>query len=256
MFGLGGAKTVYPIKGTHKFGNLILGFIFLAAGGALFLYAIYEAWVTYQTIGPALVWNNFWSPALAGIILGLLSLIYFWGAYSNWHKAIVLYQNGIACNDRKGLRAWRWDEIASITAAITRHYTNGVYTGTTHKYTLIHNQGDKISFNDSFGKVEDLANAVREQIFPHLYKKAADAYNSGQTVTFGQLSLSRDGGLQIGKKTYPWSEIAQVSIEQGYIKVAQKGGGWFSGALVTASTIPNLDIALSLINQLIGLKSK
>lgn len=256
VFGLGGVKTFYPIKGTHKIGNVIFGLIFLAMGGALFVYAIYEAWVTYQTMGPALVWNNFWAPALIGSILGSLSLIGFWGAYNNWNKAIVLYENGIAYNDRKGLRAWRWDEIASITSTITKHYTNGIYTGTTHNYTLIHNQGEKINFNDGFGKVEDLANAIREQIFPLLYKKAADAYNSGQTVVFGQLSISRDGGLQMGKKTYPWAEIKQVSIEQGYIKVAQKGGGWFSGAAVMAGATPNLDVALSLINQLVGIKRK
>lgn len=256
VFGLGNATLFYPFNRWNKWGGLIAGLIFLGGSMLVGLYGLYDTWITYTTMGPSLVWKNFGVYALIAVILGALGLWGLWSAFNNWQKGVVIYQNGIAYNDRKGLRAWRWDEIASITAQIVRHYTNGVYTGTTHKYILVNNQGDKIILNDGFSKVEDLANTVREQIFPLLYKKAADAYNNGQTVTFGQLSISRNGGLQIGKKSYPWAEIQQVSIEQGYIKIAKKGGGWFSGASVMAGATPNLDVALSLINQLVGLKSQ
>jgi hypothetical protein len=74
------------------------------------------------------------------------------------------------------------------------------------------------------------------------------------TVTFGPVAISKSG-IVIGRKTYPWSEVQQVSIHQGYVKVSKKGGGWFSGASAAASTIPNLRVLLSIINQVVGLKA-
>jgi hypothetical protein len=59
----------------------------------------------------------------------------------------------------------------------------------------------------------------------------------------------------LAKKTYPWIEVQQVSIQQRILKVSKKGGGWFSGARASASVIPNLNVLLNIIYQVVGLKT-
>ncbi|MCX6099935.1 MAG: hypothetical protein NTV92_00605, partial [Candidatus Bipolaricaulota bacterium] len=83
---------------------------------------------------------------------------------------------------------------------------------------------------------------------------AADQYNAGQTIVFGSVAISK-AGIAIGKKTYPWADVKEVSIHQGILKVSRKEGGWFSGARASASTIPNLRVLLTIIQQGIGLKA-
>jgi len=139
---------------------------------------------------------------------------------------------------------------------VVRNYTNGIYTGTTHTYTLHNNQGDKLVFNDSLMNVETLYNQIQNHSLNIRYQKLANAYNAGHPVTFGSVVISKQNGLQIGKKVYPWEEIEQVAINKGILSVKKKDGGWFSGASATSGSIPNLHVLLSILDQVIGLKTK
>jgi hypothetical protein len=141
-----------------------------------------------------------------------------------------------------------------MTSAITRHYTNGIYTGTTHIYTLYNRQNQRLVLSDSIRKVEVLAKNIDESIFPLLYGRAADQYNGGQAIAFGPVSISK-AGIAVGKKTYPWTDVKEVSIHQGVLKVSRKDGGWFSGASASAAVIPNLRVLLTIIHQVVGLKA-
>ena len=141
-----------------------------------------------------------------------------------------------------------------MTSAITRHYTNGIYTGTTHVYTLYNRQDQRVVLSDSLARVEELAKLIDQGIFPNLYEIAADKYNTGQTLSFGPVAISK-AGIAVGKKTIAWSEVKEVSIHLGFLRVSRKEGGWFSGARASAGTIPNLRVLLAIIQQVVGLKA-
>jgi hypothetical protein len=252
--GLGAPKAYFPVKAIHRMGSLVMFFLLLGASVLVFLYGVYGAYQAYHLHGPALIDDKLATPAIAALVLFLLGLLAGWSAYANWHKAVVVYERGFACYSRKELQAWNWDEITSLTAAVTRHYTNGIYTGTTHIYTLLNKRNERLVISDTYKNVEKLAQAIEQAIFPRLYDQAAAQYNTGQTLAFGPVTISKDG-IQIGKKTYPWTEVKAVSIHQGILKVSQKDGGWFSGASATASTIPNLGVLLNIIHQVTGLKT-
>jgi hypothetical protein len=102
--------------------------------------------------------------------------------------------------------------------------------------------------------VEELAITIQDAITPILFNQAAQQYNAGQLLAFGPVTIGKDG-IRIGKKTYPWVEVQQVSVQQGILKVSQKEGGWFSGARVSAAVIPNLNVLLNIIHQVVGLKT-
>lgn len=254
VIGLGAPKGYFPIKNLNRAGSLAAFFIFLGGSVLVFLYGIYDTYVAYQKHGPAMIDDKLTWPVIIAFILLLLGLAAGRSAYANWNKGVAVYDRGFAVRDRKGIRSWRWEEVVSLTAAVTRHYTNGIYTGTTHIYTLYDRQNERLVLSDFYVKVEELAKAIEQSIFPLLYERTAQQYNAGQMLVFGPVAVSK-AGIQIGKKTYPWTDVKQVSIHQGILKVSKKDGGWFSGASVAASAIPNLGVLLNIIHQVVGLKA-
>ena len=250
VMGLGAPKQY--IKGGNRILNLVLSVVLLGGAALLVLYGVYEAF-NWSFYGSAMVTGKLTGPLVFAGILFLLGALAGWSAYSNWNKGVMVYERGFAYRDRKGIQTWRWDNVVSITAAITRHYTNGIYTGTTHVYTLFNNQNEKVVLNDSFKAIEGLAAVIENGVYPILYERAAQAYNTGQTLTFGPVAINK-GGIVIGKKNYPWVDVKQVSIQNGFVKVSKKDGGWFSGASASAAVIPNLKVLLAIINQVVGIK--
>jgi hypothetical protein len=124
----------------------------------------------------------------------------------------------------------------------------------THVYRLVNRQNQRLVLSDVYTKVEELAIIIQEAILPGLYEQAARQYNAGQRLVFGPVTIDK-AGIQIGKKTYAWAEVRQVSIQRGILKVSKMEGGWFSGASAPVSVIPNLNVLLNIIHQVVGLKT-
>ncbi len=254
VIGLGAPKRYFPIKNLNRAGSLVAFLILLTGSVLVFLYGLYTTFVAYQKHGPATIDDKLVWPAIIAFILLLPGLAAGWSAYVNWKKGVALYERGFAVRDRKGFRSWHWEEVASLTAAVTRHYSSGIYTGTTHLYTLYNQRNERLVLNDVYVKVEELAKAIEECIFPLLYGRAADQYNTGLMLVFGPMAINK-AGIQIGKKTYPWAEVKEVSIQQGTVKVSKKDGGWFSGSSAAVASIPNLRVLLAIIHQMVGVKT-
>jgi hypothetical protein len=255
VIGLGPLRGYFPIRNRNRWSSLIFCLILLFAALLIFLFGVYDTYMAYQQHGPALIDDKLLVPLVTAIILFAFGMLVGWRAFASWNKAVAVYQNGFAYLDRKGLQVWRWADVSSMKSAITRHYTNGIYTGTTHIYTLANHQNQRLILSDPFTKVEELAKVIDESIYPFLYEQAADQYNSGQAIVAGPVAISKTG-ITIGRKTYPWMDVKQVSIQRGVLKVSKKEGGWFSGASASAAAIPNLRVLLTIIHQVVGLKSE
>jgi fumarate reductase subunit D len=255
VIGLGAPKRYFPVKNLNRIGSLVAFFIFLIGSVLVFLYGIYDTFMAYQKYGPAMIDDKLTAPVVIAFVLFLLGLAAGWSAYASWNRGVASYERGFAIRDRKGIQIWSWEDIVSLTSAVTRHYTNGIYTGTTHVYTLFNRQNERLLINDIFVKVDELAKDIEQGIFPLLYARAASEYNAGQKLVFGPVVISKDG-IQISKKTYPWTDVKDVSIHQGILKVSKKDGGWFSGASASAASIPNLRVLLTIIDQVAGLKTR
>jgi hypothetical protein len=254
LMGMGSAVQVFPPKVLPAV-NIIFAVLFLLGGGGAIAYALLillQRWGRYY---PPVILQAM-APWLIGGLLGIvLAALLMWNLYTARKKGIAVFTHGFAYSDRKGVQTWRWDQLQDETANVTRHYTNGIYTGTTHVYTLVKLNGEKLVVNDSIKEVESFYTLLQNNTLQHRYQRLADAYNRGEPAIFGPVTISKTGGLQIGKKTYPWDEIEQVGINKGVLSVKKKGGGWFSGASATAGSIPNLHVLLSIINQIVGLNA-
>jgi hypothetical protein len=257
VIGLGVVKALYSVRKTTRWSNLVIAVFCLPGSAVVFLFGLWQTYTMWQQHGSAFIGKTIFPYLIFAGLLLLVGLATAWGAYDNWQKLVVIYQHGFAYRDRRGIQTYRWDEIESFFSAVTKHYTNGVYTGTTHVYTILKkDRADRLVLNDAITKVEEVANQIRDGAYPLMYKRCADTYNSGQQMTFGPVTISKSGGIQINKKNYPWDQVARVTLHQGSIQVAKKGGGWFSGASVAAAMVPNVEILLSVIDQVVGLKTK
>ncbi|MEW5827659.1 MAG: DUF6585 family protein [Chloroflexota bacterium] len=252
VFGMGAPRAFFEVKKLTRWGEAIAALVLLGGAALALVWGVYSAFTGMQQYGQVVFWERLTPALIISVISGGLGLLAVWSAVVNWRKAVAFYENGLAYRDRTGIHSWRWDQAAQVFSAVTRHYTNGIYTGTTHLYTLNLADGARLKFDNKFDKIEALGHLLQELSFKPLYQKAADAYNAGQVVTFGPVAISKQGGLALGKKTYPWNEIAQVSVQKGYLQVSKKGGGWFSGANTLVSVIPNLNVALAIIDQIVG----
>ncbi len=254
VYGLGQPVAYHPATAANGWVSLFFGVLFLGGGGLLAIYAFFFAAEKAATYGPAVYQDNLWPFLILGGIGLLVGVGLLLNGIFNWGKAAVAYEKGLAYYALKGgLKIWQWAEVDKFFSSITKHYTNGIYTGTTYIYTLQKSDGEKLVLNNALKQVEQLGNFIIQNAAPIQYDKIVAAIRSGQTVTLGPVSISSQM-LGIGKKTYPWDEIEQFNIQNGFINIKKKGGGWFSGASAPASAIPNLNALLAVINQVIGIK--
>lgn len=76
------------------------------------------------------------------------------------------------------------------------------------------------------------------------------AYNAGNVITFGPLSISRQG-VSNGKELLPWPSITEIGVRQGCVSVG-KEGKWFDWSNVAVSHIPNYYVFMALTRYILG----
>ncbi len=252
---LGVLKESFPLREGRRWAWLAAALVFLGSSAGVVVYGLYLANLGWKRYGAAVATESLFWPVITTAGLLLLSLIFAGIAYANWVKAIMLCQNGFAYKDRRGLHPWRWRDVTSLRMAVTRHDIFGLHTGTTHVYTVENSSGNRLVLNDGFGRVEELARVIEENTFPLLFEQAIQQFNFAKNLNFGPIMVNKTG-IQVGRKSFSWGEIQQVSVHQGILKVSEKRGGWLSGASAATAAIPNLRVLLSIVGQVVKVKAE
>jgi hypothetical protein len=241
-------RDYFPVKSWLRWVSLVISLLLTTSAAIIILLGIYDTVVATQQRGPAMIDDTLTGPLVSAVVLLVLGLLAGWSAFTIWKKGVVGYDGGFAYIDGKGLHSWSWDNVSSMTSAVTRHYLIGIYVGTSHKYTLSNRKNQRLVLSDSIHRVEELAKLIDQRIYPFLVQRATELYNAGQEVVFGPVRIGKRGFL-IGNKVYPWTEANKVTIHQGVLKLSSKDGSWFSAARLSASNIPNLRILVTIVNQ-------
>jgi hypothetical protein len=186
----------------------------------------------------------------AMVVIGLFLLFNWWRSRGVY---VQVYSDGLARGQGDKVQEVRWDNVSQVWQSITKHYRNGIYTGTTYLYTVQTNDNRTLKFGNEIKGIEQLGQTIQNESTKRLFPKMVNAYNSGQAVPFGQFTLSKDG---VGHKNkyLSWAEIEGTQINNGYVTF-KKQGKWFNWANVPVASIPNLIVFLSLIDHVVGLKS-
>ena len=254
VYGLGTPLDVYPVGAANRWVSAIFGVILIGGAGLAAIYGMYDASVQVAKYGPVMFSKAIAPPLIIAALLLLFGILAAVNAFLNWNKSVVVYEKGLAYSDNKGIQAWGWHEVEWFYVAITKHYHNGIYTGTTYLYTLQKADGSRLKLDNKFKRIEVLGRVVGQKVAPYQYDRLLQKLRSGQTVLLGPIAINKDS-IAMGKKSYPWDEVDQMGIQKGYVSIKKRGGGWFSGASAPVSAIPNLDALIAIVNQIVKVKT-
>ncbi len=237
---LGNPLAEYKGKGGRIFLNLLLvlfGFVILFVGAAQFF-----ANAAYGAL------------CVAGIGLGVVGLGAFaiFRAINERDLRVIVLSKGLMQTKGGRHTLIRWEEIKEVWQAVTVHKRYGITTHTTHRYTILLRNEEKVLFTDTLKNVEALGKTIQEEVTKLLLPLVAEMLRSGQPVSFGKLVLSPQG-LSNGRETIPWNQVEKVSLNQGIITV-KKAGKWLNWSTVTVAQTPNIFVFLALVDRIVGIK--
>ena len=234
---LGPLKAEYRVRSKRR--NKILGILLaIFLGGLFFLGGI----VSGTTEGLLILFLV----GLLFVVLGLY-LAFFPVFYQSWH--VYLGTDGFIFTRRGRIDAFHWAQIEAMWQSVTRRYTNGVYTGTTHRYTVKRKDGLKIVLTDRFADVEEIGNRISAEITNYLWPHVFAAYNAGNPITFGPLTVSLQG-IGDGLEVLPWSQITDIRMNRGYINV-KKADKWLNWSTMRVAKVPNVFVFMTLVSRVL-----
>jgi len=90
--------------------------------------------------------------------------------------------------------------------------------------------------------------SIKARTYPRLLEESRQTFNAGRPLEFGPLSLNQQG-LQYGRRTLAWSEVASVTLERGRLDVRPRHGRRWR---IPVRRIPNAEVCLQLASHLGG----
>lgn len=190
---------------------------------------------------------------IAGPIAAVAYGIY---AFIDHNLRVYQFTNGIVRAKGQQVATIRWDQIDAIWIRLIRqrYYIGlaGVFASAlassrrTQSMTVRRVDGASFKFTNMLkGHVQLMQNIEQAVMQAHM-PRAIAAYQSGQVIPFGPLTVSRQG-MGNGRETIGWHEVQNVDVKRGYLQV-KRTGKTFNWASVDVSKIPNLLVFMSLIN--------
>jgi len=238
MYQVGSPVTTYRVRFRSSiiFGILCLLLAGLIAGVILF---------ADPTFDPAV-----WLASLIFIVPCLAGAAYFLVVYPLIYRSWRIYAGADGFIFLKGSKAvgCRWDQVAFVWQRIVRTYTNGIYTGTSFKFTIRRTDGVEIILDGTIHNGMQLGTQLQREATRHLTPLSLAAIEAGQTLPFGPLSASWQG-LNTIRGVLPWNTIQEVNTKRGMLWIHQRGQNrarWYGGV----DKIPNLYVFFNVVNTL------
>ncbi len=242
---LGAPREEYRFKIVRTLvGGLFL--LALGVGSIAFIFITEQLSLATMDFSAIDTGGDFWLFVIVGLVLlacGVVSLI---SLLLNFDMRVIIYEQGLMRTKKGQTDVVRWEHVDAFWQAVTKRYMNGIYTGTTHIYTLRRSDGVVFKFNDTINKVEALGNTLQREVTRVLLPRFIYAYNAGSTVTFGPLSINQQG-ISNSKEMIPWSQVKDLQVRKGIVSV-KKEGKWFNWSTVGVARIPNFYVFMALVD--------
>jgi hypothetical protein len=167
--------------------------------------------------------------------------------YKGWH--VYVCKEGFIFTTGKKSEPFRWDAIAGVWLDLKSYRQYGMNVGTTYKYTVQRNDGEKLVLDDKFMEVDALGNTITQETTLHMLPRTLEDFNAGKVITFGPLSVDQQG-VSNGKNTLSWSEVGGVVINSGRVIVTRRGkaDNWLT---MEVAKVPNVFVLDALVRSLV-----
>lgn len=160
-------------------------------------------------------------------------------AYRNLR--VYTFTNGLVRAKGGQADVVRWDHVEAVWQNILR-----MYATTNHTYTVRRGDGATFKFSSVLRNIAHLGQTVQQEVTRVLLPRAIAAYNAGNALLFGTLSVSVQG-ISHGRETLVWNQVQGVEVKRGYVAV-KKAGKSRAWVRLRVSTIPNFFVFMGLVN--------
>jgi hypothetical protein len=253
VFDLGAPRSEHPLKILPAWGGCVAGILFAGAGIAA-LFSVISNGIRGIPPTPG---NILGLAVIPGMIAVAGSAGGGWllnRAWKNWGHTVAVFDRGFAIARGDDLRQIPWDEVAAVWQSIVKHTSNGIVTGTTHKYIVHLTDDTRLTLDEKYRNVEDLGKAVQINVTNALYPKYRAALESGSRLEFGPLALDLQR-LYAGEKSLIWNNMQSIRFHGGWIYI-KRNQEWQPWANIRVSQIPNFYIFYLLLKNFIIVEEK
>lgn len=140
-------------------------------------------------------------------------------------------------------------EIKGIWRNVARILVEGVVPlPVICRYWVINEHREHVTLHNLYHEgVAELGGVIEQKTLHRLLSRVWATYDTGETVQFGKFQVGREG-LTYKAITLTWGEIDSVTIRGGYLIVREKGR-WFVWGQALLSTVPNLNVFLTFLEE-------
>lgn len=164
-------------------------------------------------------------------------------------KRLHLFEEGMIVNppESDGTVVLRWDGIR-LYQDIVQTYVNGVAAYKKYAFVAL-GKGSSTTVTEFFEQPETWGAAMQDAVLRAQGPQALASVLDGQTVSFGDFTLSRTGISTSGNGHLAWSQVQKVELRSGQVRVIRTGDPkpWSTDAV---NKVANLQIFLALVQRL------
>lgn len=228
----------------------VAAFGILAALGTLVaaILAIWRWGYAYQHFGPAVVWRWTAPYAAAGGALALLALYALARLLRLRGRSVLTFRHGIVYRDGRRNRTIPWRDIRLTYTTALSYAVLGLGWRRGQELLLVLSGGGKVRLDGRLEDIDELAETVKEHVYPELLAEYTGLFASGHDLSFGPLRLSHTG-VHRGRRHIPWPEVGEVKFERGRLIVEVEGGSKRASIRVPAQGVPNVELCAQLVER-------
>ena len=166
----------------------------------------------------------------------------------NFNVKAYVFSEGLIRAKGSQVDVMRWEHVEAVWERVIQYRYRGLIPlYKTYNYTLRRNDGAQFKFSSALKSAKLLGEAIQQEVTRRQLPKAIATYDSGAPANFGTLSVSTQG-INKGAVLTPWNQIGQVNFRNGWL-IVHKQGSLFAASRTRASSIPNLQVFLQLVEH-------
>jgi hypothetical protein len=225
--------------------------------------------VAVALIGAAVVypdWQNLEQPGWLIALMVTAGLSVFLSLFMS-RELVSIHNEVIARSGLFGAKEIRWEQVQETRYSQTMTAQNvGIHFGligmviaafaarkadaskATQYLKIVSQDGTKISFSNYLQNHRELMRAALSRVNPRLLNEFRSRIKQGIPAEFGKLQLSLEGARWGSKGPLPYQQIESAGM-RGQSFCIKATGKWMNFLSVRASRVPNLFVAVDLIEE-------
>ena len=178
-------------------------------------YGLWRFFYGYTNYGPVAAWHWGLLWFLTAGVLVLILLLYTLRRLLRARRMVKVFKGGLQLERplRRPLRL-RWRDIEGISAFSSQMSFLGWKSKPQPHLIIYPARQSPVKLDHRFQKLGDLTKIVKEHVYPGLYQQFKERFRQGETLNFGQVTLSQEG-LSLADKDLPWSYIKGITAKDG-----------------------------------------